>query len=71
MYKKNEEKRQQHLMVNFQSRGIVEPMYTTQEAPVAQSVERLTANLTTPAGLWFDPQSEQNFQASCPPRSDG
>ena len=26
--------------------------------PVSQSVEHLTANPTTPAGPWFDPQSE-------------
>ena len=42
------------------------------EAPVAQSVERLTTNPTTPAGLWFDTQSAQIFfRASCPPSSDG
>ena len=41
------------------------------EAPVAQSVERLTTNPTTPAGPWFDPQSEQIFfRASCPTSSD-
>ena len=42
------------------------------KAPVAQLVERLTANPTTPAGPWFDPQSERIFVwASCPPSSDG
>ena len=32
-----------------------------EEAPVAQSVERSTANPTTPAGAWFNPQSERIF----------
>ena len=31
------------------------------EASVAQSVERSTANPTTPAGPWFNPQSERIF----------
>ena len=32
-------------------------MYSAIEAQVAQSVERLTANVMTPDGLWFNPQS--------------
>ena len=30
------------------------------EAPVVQSVERLTANPTTPAGRWFNPDPPEN-----------
>ena len=51
--------------------AIILVLYAIYEAPVAQWVERLTANPTTPAGLWFDPQSERIFfRASCPPSSD-
>ena len=47
-------------LLYFQNNSIY-PIYLYDEAPVAQSVERLTVNLTAPARLWFDPQSERIF----------